>query len=233
MNILAFGIHPDDIELGCGGTVALAAGQGHAVALVDLADGAASSNGTVEERAAEAQSAATILSAHRRVNLGFADAGIQNQNLLQLAAVVEAIREAQPDVVLAPSDDDPHPDHASGGLLIQRACYMAGVHGYGKPQPAWRPKTILIYPGRVDIEPDLVVNITSTFDTKLSAIRAHVTQFEPGPGRKPTPLNAADFLPVVEARARVHGARIGVRFGEAFLSVRPFAVSEIGALLTS
>jgi bacillithiol biosynthesis deacetylase BshB1 len=230
VNILAIGIHPDDIELGCGGTVALASGQGHDVTLLDLADGAASSNGTVEERAAEAAAAGTILGAGRRINLGFADAGIQSQNLQQLAAVVAAIRDTQPVVVLAPSADDPHPDHASGGSLIERACYMAGVHGYERSHPAWRPKHLLIYPGRVDVDPDLVVDVTGVFDTKMSAIRAHVTQFEPGEGRKPTPLNSPDFLSTVEARARLNGASIGVRFGEAFLSANPMAVTELGAV---
>ena len=233
MNILAIGIHPDDIELGCGGTVALAASQGHRVTLVDLADGAASSNGTVEERAAEAQRAAEILGAAGRTNLGFPDAGIQSQNLKQLASVVTAIRQSGAELVLTPSADDPHPDHASGGALVQRAIYMSGVHGYLPELAASRPAHVLVYPGRIDITPALVVDITPVYDTKVAGIHAHATQFEPGAGRMPTPLNHPDFLSGVEARARVHGARIGAKYGEAFLTNHPIAANDLGAIFTS
>ncbi|MEE9270686.1 MAG: bacillithiol biosynthesis deacetylase BshB1 [Candidatus Krumholzibacteria bacterium] len=227
MNILAFGIHPDDVELGCGGTVVLAARQGHGVVVVDLSDGAAASNGTPEIRAKEAARAAEIMGIGRRVNLGLPDGAIQSENTDYLKAVVRAIREARPDLVLAPSGDDPHPDHAAGATLVERALYLAGVHGYEAQQEAWSVRNVLVYPGRNELEPNVVVDISSCWDTKVEAIRAHESQFVAGPGRKPTPLNAPDFLAVMEARSRVFGQKIRVPHGEPFRSPRPIALQDL------
>jgi len=232
MRILAFGIHPDDIELGCGGTVALLAGEGHDVVLVDLSDGASSSNGTVEIRAKEAAEAAKILGAKERVNLGFPDTALQSENIDQQRSVVACIRENRPDIVLMPLKDDPHPDHAAGGEMVERAVYFAGVHGYEAQGDAWRPKNGLIYPGRRELAPDVIVDVTSTHDAKLRAVKAHDSQFHAGRDRVRTPLNAEDFLPSVEARARLYGSKIGVRFGEPFRVLNPLAVTTLSQLLT-
>ena len=231
MRILVFGIHPDDIELGCGGTVALLAAERHEVVLVDLSDGASSSNGTVETRAKEARTAAKILGAAKRVNLSFADTALQSENLDQQRSVVACIRENRPDFVLLPLKDDPHPDHAAGGALIERALYLSGVHGYEAGGDAWRPQNAFIYPGRRELVPDLIVDITRTHETKVRAIEAHDSQFRRGRDRLSTPLNAEDFLPSVEGRARLYGARIGVRFGEPLRLLNPLAVTTMSQLL--
>ncbi|NIM19457.1 MAG: bacillithiol biosynthesis deacetylase BshB1 [Candidatus Latescibacteria bacterium] len=231
MRLLVFGIHPDDIELSCGGSVALAARQGHEVILADLSTGEASSNGTPEERAKEAMEASKILGATQRVNLGFHDTKIQCEDPQQLHAVVSCVRRFKPDFVFIPHKEDPHPDHASGGELIERSLYFAGVQGYQTGADAWAVKQGLIYIGRLEIDPDFIVDITSTFEVRVRAIKAHRTQFIGGEGRKPTPINSPEFLPFIEARSRCYGFRIGARYGEPFLTLKPMALSDFNLFM--
>lgn len=229
MRLLAFGIHPDDVELGCGGTIARCAGRGDAVTIVDLTAGESSSNGTPEERAAEARAAAELLGVHARENLNFPDAGVMSEDAGQQRAVVACIRRLRPDVVLVPSADDPHPDHASGGTLIERALYLAGVSGFAAPggEAAWRPSAALRYPGRREVRPDVVVDVTATFEHRRAAIDAHASQFQRRTGGADTPLNAPDFLDALEGRARVAGQRVGARYGEAFELLSPIALEDL------
>jgi bacillithiol biosynthesis deacetylase BshB1 len=234
MKIVVFGIHPDDVELGCGGTVASFVSRGHDVVLADLTRGEASSNGTPQQRSGEAAEAARILGCSGRVNLDLPDTRLNSENPDQQRAVVATIRRHRPDLVILPSNDDPHPDHASGGTMIERAMYLAGVHGYktGGDDPRWPIRTGLIYPGRRDLEPDLVVDISGTFETKMKAIRAHRTQFATFKGAKETPLNRPEFLGAVEARAVAAGYLIGARYGEAFKLLNPIALEDPAALVT-
>ncbi len=227
MKILALGIHPDDAELGCGGTVILAARGGHDVSIVDLSRGTSSSNGTPEERAAEAAEAARVLGVRTRLNLDLPDTRIQSENDEQTALVVACLRKERPDVVLVPSSDDPHPDHSAGGRLIDRALYLSGVHGYNRGQPAWRVPHVLVYPGRTDFEPHVVVDVTPVHELKMKAILAHKSQFLSGGDRQSTALNSPDFMGFIEARARAHGRRIGVRFGEAFRTTAPIGLTDL------
>jgi bacillithiol biosynthesis deacetylase BshB1 len=230
MNILAIGIHPDDIELGCGGTVILAVDSGHDVSLIDLSDGAASTNGTVDERAREAATAAEIMGVRQRINLGLPDTGIRSEEPDQVKAVVAAIRDVRPDTVLVPSSDDPHPDHAAGGGLVRRAIYFAGLRGYELPQEVCSVRHVMIYGGRVELESNLIVDITPTHKKKMLAIRAHESQFVAGGGREPTPLNASEFLPGVEARDRLYGRKIRAEYGEAFRLLNPIALKDFSIL---
>ena len=230
MRIVAFGIHPDDVELGCGGTVVLAAGQGHQVTVVDLSEGRASSNGTPEERAAEARAAAVVMGVGERINLGLPDTRIASEDAGQTAAVVACLRGIRPHLVLTSSSDDPHPDHASGGRLIERALYLSGIHGYEPARDAWSVARVLVYAGRQEFEPHIVVDVTATQATKIRAIQAHASQFICGEGRKPTPLNAAGFIDVIEARSRIAGRMINVLFGEGFRTTKPIAVNDVGVL---
>jgi len=229
MRVVAFGIHPDDVELGCGGTVARCAQRGDTVTIVDLTAGESSSNGTRDERAAEAHAAAEILGVGARENLEIPDAGVVSEDAGQQLAVVACIRRLRPQVLLVPNADDPHPDHASGGVLIERAVYLAGVAGYRTPGAAgpWKPSAVLRYSGRREVRPDVVVDISETFERRRAAIDAHESQFKRGEGGAETPLNAPDFLGAVEGRARVAGARIGVRYGEAFELTAPLALGDL------
>lgn len=228
MKIVVFGIHPDDIELGCGGSVALFGARGHDVVMVDLTRGESSSNGTPEERAREAAEAARILGCEGRENLDLPDTGLAGENADQQRVVAGAIRRHRPELVVLPSKDDPHPDHRSGGELIERAVYLAGIHGYQTEGGAgrWIPRNGLVYPGRRELEPDVVVNISEVFETKMASIQAHRSQFDAFEGAKETPLNRPGFLGVVEARALANGHRIGARYGEPFKLLHAIGVED-------
>jgi len=232
MNVLAIGIHPDDIELGCGGTVIVAANGGHNVVMIDLSDGASSTNGTPDERKREAARAAEIMGVAARQNLSLPDTAVQGEDPEQIRRLVSAIRSARPDVVLTPSSDDPHPDHASGGELTRRAIYLAGVRGYKTGEESWPVRAVLVYGGRVEVKPHLVVDITPAQRKKMLAIAAHESQFLPGAGKQPTPLNAPEFLPAIEGRDRMYGQKIRVEFGEAFQLLKPIALSDLSIFST-
>jgi bacillithiol biosynthesis deacetylase BshB1 len=228
MKIVVFGIHPDDIELGCGGSVALFNTLGHDVVLVDLTRGESSSNGTPEQRAGEAAEAARVLGCAVRENLSLPDTGLVRDDPGQQRVTTASIRRHRPDLVVIPSKDDPHPDHSSGGELIERAIYLAGIHGYRTDDGGqrWTVRNGLIYPGRKDLEPDLVIDISQTFTTKMESIRAHRSQFGEFDGARSTPLNSPGFLGAVEARAVGAGHRIGALYGESFKLLRPIAVGD-------
>jgi bacillithiol biosynthesis deacetylase BshB1 len=193
--------------------------------LADLSDGGSSSNGTPAERAAEAKAAAKILGVEDRINLGLPDTSIRSEDAEQLRRVVACIRESRPELALIPSGDDPHPDHASGAVLVQRGLFLAGVHGYEAGKAAWKVPHVVVYPGRNEIEPHYIADISSTWVTKIDAIRAHESQFIAGDNRMPTTLNAPEFIPMIEARSRLYGHRIGVAHGEPLRSLRPLALT--------
>jgi bacillithiol biosynthesis deacetylase BshB1 len=226
MRILVFGIHPDDVELGCGGSVALAARQSHEITIVDLSSGESSSNGTPQERAREALEASKVLGVNERLNLGFPDTAIRSEDLSQTRAVVDCIRRIKPGILFLPDRRDPHPDHASGGLLLERAVYLSGVHGFETGTDAWSVGAVLIYMGRTEFDPHFIVDITSTYSVKIQAIRAFRSQFIAEEARRPTPINSPDFLPFLEARSRLYGHRIGARYGEPLQTLKPTALRE-------
>jgi len=229
MKLTAIGIHPDDVELGCGATVALAARQGYRTSIVDLSPGSSSTNGTPEERQSEAQEAARILGVAERINLGLPDTAIEASDRDQTAAVVSALRRLKPDILLVPNREDPHPDHSAGGELVERALYLSGVGGYGEGDP-WKPKLVMIYMCRAEFRPHLVVDVSSTHEIKMRAIEAHRSQFLREEGRRETVLNSPGFLPHIEARGRIYGWRIGAAFGEPFLLPNPLGVRRLERL---
>jgi bacillithiol biosynthesis deacetylase BshB1 len=234
MRIVAIGIHPDDVEIGCGGTVALCASRGHEVVIVDLTRGESSTNGTVEQRAREADAAARILGASR-VNVGLPDTGVRSDDAGQINALVTILRAHRPEVVLVPHADDPHPDHAAGGLLARHAIFLCNVNGYATrgpdgPQPRWKVARSLVYPGRCEVRADVVVDVTAFYETKMAAIRAHESQVGSASGSLPTPLTDPRFLGVVDARDRLAGRAIGATHGEAFQLVAPIALDDLAPL---
>jgi len=236
MRIMALGIHPDDVEIGCGGAVALCAAAGDEVTIVDLTRGESSTNGTPEERAAEASEAARVLGATRRVNAGLPDAGVQSEDPAQLRAVVSIIRAYRPDLVFVPNPDDAHPDHAAGGTLILRAVFLSNVNGYatdadGTRQERWSVARALLYSGRKEVKPDLVVDITAHYETKLASVHAHASQVGGGEGALATRLNDATFFGSIQGRALVAGRRVGVTYGEAFELLAPIRLSRLDAIV--
>ena len=225
-----FGPHPDDIELSSGGLAALLASQGHAVHLVDLTRGEAASRGTLEQRAAEATEATRSLGVTSRENLGLPDLGLDRANRAHLIAIVTCLRRHRPDLVVAPHRPDPHPDHVEASHLIERACYVSGLARFPASGERHRPRLLLFALYRSLAAPHLVVDVSSVWERKNAAIRAHQSQIDPEAG-PPTYLTHVDFLPEVEARARTWGASIGARHGEGYRVHRALGIADVGLLL--
>jgi bacillithiol biosynthesis deacetylase BshB1 len=226
--------HPDDAELVMGGTLALEAARGRRVALVDLTRGEAGSRGTPESRAAEAAEAARILGVAHRESLGLPDARLENVPDHK-DKLVEALRRLRPRVVLLQHWEQRHPDHAAASRLIYDACFLAGLKNYQPGLgPAFRPVTLaygVTMTEAREAPPTFVVDITSVWETKMRAITAFRSQFVTQPGESgPLPLDA--FRDAIELSARRHGQRIGVRYGEGFVTREPLRLDDL-ALLTS
>lgn len=231
-DIVAVCAHPDDAELVMGGTVAREAARGRRVALVDLTRGECGSRGTPETRAAEAAEAARLLGAAHRESLGLPDAKLQVVPE-QKDPMVESIRRLRPRVVMLQHWQQRHPDHAAASRIVYDACFLAGLRNY-RPDlgPAFRPAK-LVYAVTMteanDLAPTFVVDVTSFWEVKRRAISAFASQFTPAPGETdPLPLDR--FQEAVELAGRRHGQRIGVRYGEGFVTREPLAVDDLLAL---
>jgi bacillithiol biosynthesis deacetylase BshB1 len=231
-DIAAVCAHPDDAELVMGGTIAREAARGRRVAIVDLTRGESGSRGTPETRAAEADEAARIVGAAHRESLGLPDARLsvvpEHKDPL-----VEAIRRLRPRVVLLQHWEQRHPDHANASRIVYEASFLAGLRNYRADLgPAFRP-TKLVYALRVteanEGRPSFIVDVTQFWETKLRAITAFASQFTPAPGER-TPLALDRFREAVELSGRRLGQRIGVRYGEGFVTREPLAVDDLLAL---
>lgn len=224
LDLLAFGAHPDDLELSAGGWLALAARRGQAVGLVDLTRGELATNGTVDQRAREAAAAAEVLGARLRQNLELPDGAVSDADDAHLAAVVGVIRRHRPRLVLAPPADARHPDHAAAGRLLQRAVFFAGVlHHRPDLGERWRPLRLVVYPERHDVGADFVVDVSAVYDVKRAAIACHASQV--GAGR-PTMVNDPIGRGAFEARDRWWGASIGVALGEPYVLGAPVPLAD-------
>jgi bacillithiol biosynthesis deacetylase BshB1 len=230
LDALVFGAHPDDVELTSGGLAALLAAHGHAVGICDLTRGERASRGSVEERAREAAEAARRLGVASRTTLGLPDLGLDRHAPEQQRAVVELIREHRPRLVVAPDDDDAHPDHVEASHLIRRACYLAGLARFGAAGDRHRPERLLFALYRGGRAPHLIVDVTPVWERRSAALAAHASQLDPARGPA-TYLTHPDFGAAVEGRARYFGALIGVRFGEGYRSRGPIAIGDARALL--
>ena len=235
MRIVAFGIHPDDIELGCGGTVVVCRRLGHDVILVDLTRGEASTNGTPDQRAREAIAAAAILGCDTRLNAGLPDAGVMGDSESQQRIVTSIIRSNRPDLVIYSTADDPHPDHIAGAALIERGIELAGDDDYETNGGAdvWSETASVVYGVRRQTKPDVVVDITGCVSDKQRAIAAHASQFVRGEGAKPTNINSDGFLDMIVERDRQNGQLIGVDYGEGFSAPDPSGLKGINIFRTS
>lgn len=233
VDILAIGAHPDDVELGCAGTLLRHREQGACIAVVDLTSGQLGSRGNPELRLREADVSSKILGLTDRINLGWEDGFFEEteENLIQLVA---AIRYFRPRVVLCNAPSDRHPDHGRAGKLTSRACYLSGLvkiatEWKGEPQEAWRPEAVYHYIQDYWLHPDLVVDVTSQFETKMRSIAAFSSQFY-SPDSKDeveTPISGKDFIDFVKARAREMGRIIGVEYGEGLVKERAVGVKNL------
>lgn len=222
LDILVLAAHPDDAELGCGGTIANHIKMGHKVGVVDFTRGELGTRGTTETRAQEAAESSKILSLTVRENLGLPDGFFKNDLEHQLA-VIQAIRRYQPEIVLANAIYDRHSDHGKGASLAADACFLSGLSKIetmdttGKSQEAWRPKVVYHYIQSLFIEPDFVVDITNSWDTKINSVKAFKSQFyDPSSAEPQTYISSPEFLRMVEARAIELGHAIGTKYGEGF-----------------
>jgi bacillithiol biosynthesis deacetylase BshB1 len=228
---LAFGPHPDDVELGMGGTLARQSGLGHATAIIDLTRGEMGSNGTPAERLAEGEAAAHILGCRWRRNLALPDRGLDYRDPGQMRTVVEAIRQVRPAVAFVNWGADRHPDHRAAHQLMQEALFNAGLRRYETGQEPYRPAKVLYYFINDEQEPSFYVDITPVYPQKIESLFAHVSQFRPAEGAVATRLNGPAGLPyLIESRDRLFGARAGVSFAEGFLTTQARLVSDLMSL---
>lgn len=236
LDILVLAAHPDDTELGCGGTVAKHVAMGKKVGIIDFTRGELGTRGTVETRFQEASDSAKILGVSARENLSLSDGFFQNSKEDQLK-VVRAIRKYQPEIILANAVYDRHPDHGKGAELAYDSCFLAGLvkivtEENGKAQQAWRPKFVYHYIQSQFITPDFVVDVSAYWDKKMEAIRAFKTQFfDPSSKEPETYISSPAFMSMLEARGLELGHSIGVKYGEGFTVRRVPGVNNLFDLL--
>ncbi|RZL34647.1 MAG: bacillithiol biosynthesis deacetylase BshB1 [Pedobacter sp.] len=236
LDILAFGAHPDDVELGCGGTIAKELHLGKKIGIVDLTRGELGTRGSAEIRDKESAKAAEILGVSVRENLKMRDGFFKNDEEHQLK-VIEMIRKYKPEIVLCNAVDDRHIDHGKGSKLVSDACFLSGLrrietHHDEKLQEAWRPKVVYHYIQWKNIEPDFVVDITGFQNKKVEAIMAYDSQFfNPDTNEPVTPIATKNFLESINYRAQDLGRLIGTDFGEGFTVERYLAVSSLTDLI--
>ncbi|MBC8754056.1 bacillithiol biosynthesis deacetylase BshB1 [Kordia sp. YSTF-M3] len=236
LDIVAFGAHPDDVELGCGATVAKEVAKGKKVGIVDLTRGELGTRGSADLRDVEAANAAKILGVEVRENLAFADGFFKNDKAHQLE-IIKMIRKYQPEIVLCNAIDDRHIDHGKGSQLVSDACFLSGLLKIeteldGKPQEKWRPKHVYHYIQWKNIEPDFVVDVSGYIDTKQEAVLAYSSQFyDPKSNEAETPITSKNFIDSINYRARDLGRLIGVDYAEGFTTERYVAVASITDLI--
>lgn len=225
-DVLVFGAHPDDIEIGCGGTVIKLTDAGRSVVLVDMVRGELGTRGTVETRAEEAAAASTILGVAARENLELEDGNVRSTPDAR-RKVAEAIRRWRPRMVVVPYCEDRHPDHACASELAYAGIFLAGLHRYETGQEVYRPDKLIYYMGWGEFEPTFVMDITDQFERKMEAIYAYSTQFKPDASPDPqTRLTSEETDWFMRSRMAHYGSLIGARYGEGFLIRGRLAVED-------
>lgn len=236
LDILAFGAHPDDVELSCSGTIAKEVSLGKKVGIIDLTRGELGTRGTPEIRHQEATAAASIMGVAVRENLGMRDGFFVNDEAHQLQ-VIQMIRKYQPKIVLCNAITDRHIDHGKGSNLVSDACFLSGLIKIetslnGALQKAWRPKLVYHYIQWKNIEPDFVVDISDFIEQKREAVLAYRSQFyNPDTSEPITPIATKNFTASVLYRAQDLGRLIGVEYAEGYTVERPLAVNSLGDLI--
>ncbi|NQX85606.1 MAG: bacillithiol biosynthesis deacetylase BshB1 [Flavobacteriaceae bacterium] len=234
LDILAIGAHPDDVELGCGATIAKEIANGKKVGIIDLTRGELGTRGTAETRDEESFNAAKILNVEMRENMGFSDGFFVNDKQHQLK-LIKMIRKYRPDVVLCNAISDRHIDHAKGSQLVSDACFLSGLIKIETKieeeeiwQKPWRPKHIYHYIQWQNIEPDFVVDVSGYMTVKMEAVLAYKTQFYDAKSKAPeTPISSKNFTDSIVYRAKDLGRLIGADHAEGFTVERYAAVNSI------
>ncbi|WP_299116281.1 bacillithiol biosynthesis deacetylase BshB1 [uncultured Winogradskyella sp.] len=234
LDILAIGAHPDDVELGCGATIAKEVANGKKVGIIDLTRGELGTRGTAETRDEEAFNAAKILGVHSRVNMRFADGFFKNDKEHQIE-LINMIRYYKPEIVICNATEDRHIDHGKGSQLVSDACFLSGLRKIetvhkdeSNIQEAWRPKAVYHYIQWKDLKPDIVVDISGFLDKKMASVLAYKTQFfDPNSDEPETPISSKNFTDSIVYRARNLGRLVGVTDAEGFTVERYPAVNSL------
>lgn len=235
LDILAFGAHPDDVELGCGATIAKEVSLGKKVGVIDLTRGELGTRGSAEIRDREAAAAAKILGIHVRENLSFRDGFFTNDEIHQLE-VIKRIRKYKPEIVICNAVDDRHIDHSKGSKLVSDACFLSGLRRIqttldGVEQEAWRPKIVYHYIQWKNIEPDFVVDVSDFMQQKLDAVMAYSSQFYDPNSKEPiSPIATKNFTESIEYRAKDLGRLVFTDYAEGFTTERYVAVNSLADL---
>ena len=235
LDILAFGAHPDDVELGCSGTIAKEVSLGKKVGIIDLTRGELGTRGSVEIRNSESAKASENLGVSVRENLDMRDGFFINDEAHQLK-IIEILRKYRPEIVLCNAITDRHIDHGKGSKLVSDACFLSGLIKIetelnGEKQQAWRPKVVYHYFQWQNIEPDFVVDISGFMDKKMESVLAYGSQFyDPNSNEPVTPITSKTFLDSVKYRAEDLGRLVGVEYAEGFTTERYLAVNSLGDL---
>ena len=236
IDVLAFGVHPDDVELSCSGVLMVEKNNGKTTGIIDLTEGELGTRGTAETRKSEAAESAKILAVDIRENLSLADGFFKNDQEAQLK-VIAAIRKYRPEIVICNAPEDRHPDHGRSAGLVSDASFLSGLKKIttlrdGMEQEAWRPKYVLHYIQDRYLKPDFVVDISNVFERKLEAIKAFKTQFfSPGIDGPQTYISTPDFLESVVYRYKMFGKMIVVKYAEGFISSKTIGISNFDALI--
>jgi bacillithiol biosynthesis deacetylase BshB1 len=220
VDLLVFGPHPDDLEIGAGGTVAKHAAMGLRVGLCDLTAGEMGSNGTVEERLAEAEDARKVLGAVWRLNLRWPDRAIGSEPKQGLAAT-ELIRQVRPKAIALPYWSDRHPDHEAASRVLTEAIFNAGLRRFNAEGEPWKPEMTSYYFINESTQPSFVVDVSQHYEIKRRALACHASQFRPSAGGAQTRLTSPRFMTLIESRDAQFGVLAGVDFAEGFVIREP------------
>ena len=236
LDILAFGVHPDDVELGCAGTILAALAQEKKVGIIDLTRGELGTRGTAETRKKEAADAAKVLNVLTRENLQMADGFFQNDEAHQ-RKVIAVIRKYRPEIVLCNALEDRHPDHGRSAELVQSAAFLSGLRKIetsedGQVQQEWRPKYVFHYLQDRFLQPDFVFDISEYIDKKVEAILCYTTQFyNPDLNEPETYISNPEFMDAIRARAMMLGKRIGVKYAEGYVTTKMIGINTFDSLI--
>ena len=235
LDILAFGAHPDDVELGCSGTIAKEVALGKKVGIIDLTRGELGTRGTAGIRDLEAKDAAKVLGVSVRENLNFRDGFFVNDEAHQME-IIQVLRKYQPDIVLCNAVKDRHIDHGKGASLVSDACFLSGLRRIqttmnGTQQEAWRPKHVFHYIQWQPLIPDFYVDITGFMDEKVNSIYAYKSQFyDPNSKEPETPITSKNFIDSVIYRSKDYGRVAGVEYAEGFTTNQALVISSLEQL---
>ena len=232
LDILAFGAHPDDVEISCGATLLKYTKEGKSIGIIDLTKGELGTRGSTEKRYEEANKAAVFLGLKFRENLNMGDGFIAHSKENKLK-IIECIRKYQPELILANSVHDRHPDHAKGANLVAEASFLSGLRKIetesdGLPQEAYRPKMLLHYVQDYYLTPDVILDVSETGKEKIELIKCYGSQFYNPSSKEPkTPISGEEFFDYLEGRMLSLGRELGVKYGEAYTIDRTLGVKDL------